>query len=48
MTTPPLLKESIDWLTYSFRGLAHYLHGGKKGSMQAHMMPEKELRVFTS
>lgn len=38
----------MHWLAYSFWGLVHYLYGGKKGSMQAHMMLEKEMRVFTS
>jgi hypothetical protein len=33
-------------LAYSFRGSAHYHHGGKHGSMQADMMLEKELRVL--
>jgi hypothetical protein len=28
-----------------FRGLVHYHHGGKHGSMQADMMLKKELRV---
>jgi hypothetical protein len=39
------LKENI--LIYSFRGLAHYHHGGKHGStFQANIALEKELRVL--
>ena len=33
-------------LAYSFRGLVHYHHGGKHGSIQADMVLEKELRVL--
>jgi hypothetical protein len=31
---------------YKFRGLVHYLHAGKRGSTQADMVLEKELRVL--
>ena len=45
MTVP--IKQNISlWLAYSFRGLVHYHHGGKHGSVQADMMLEKELRVL--
>ena len=41
------IKENISLkLVYSFRGLVHYHHGGKHGSMQADMVPEKGLRVL--
>ena len=33
-------------LAYSFRGLVHYHHGGKHGSMQADMVLETELTVL--
>ena len=33
-------------LAYSFRGLVHYHHGGKHGSIEADMVLEKELRVL--
>ena len=46
MTTATLIKEDIYWrLAYSFRGLVHYDHGEKHGSIQADMVLEKELRV---
>ena len=32
-------------LAYSLRGLFHYYHGGKHGSVQADMELEKKLRV---
>jgi hypothetical protein len=33
-------------LAYSLRGLAHYHHGKKHGSMQADVVLEKDLRVL--
>ena len=50
MTTATLIKENIalERLTYSFRGLVHYHHGRKHGSMQANIVLERELRVLTS
>jgi hypothetical protein len=46
MTKATLTKESISLeLAYSFRGLVHYRHGRKHGSMQARMVLE-ELRVL--
>jgi hypothetical protein len=33
-------------LAYSFRGLVHYHHGEKYGSVQADIGLEKELRVL--
>jgi hypothetical protein len=33
-------------ITYSFRGLDHYHHGGNHGSIQADMVLEKNLRVL--
>ena len=30
-------------LDYNFRGLVHYCHGGKHGSVQADMVLEEEL-----
>ena len=33
-------------LPYIFRGSVHYHHVGKRGSMQAGMVLEKELRVL--
>jgi hypothetical protein len=33
-------------LAYSIRGLVHYHHGMKNGSMQADMVLEMELRVL--
>jgi hypothetical protein len=45
MITAALVKENIELgLAYSFRGLVHYPHGGKHGSIQADMVMEKELR----
>ena len=42
-----LVKESISLeLAYSFRGLVHYHHGRKHGSIQAGMVLEKELEVL--
>ena len=47
MTTATLIKENISLgLAYSFRGLVHYHHGRKHGSVQADMVLEKELRVL--
>ena len=38
MTMATLIKENISWrLTYSFRGLVHYHHGGEYGSIQTDM-----------
>jgi hypothetical protein len=46
MTQVTLIKDNIQLgLTYSFRGLVHYHHRGKHGSMQADMVLE-ELRVL--
>jgi hypothetical protein len=46
MTKASLTKVNISlWLAYSVRGLVHYHHGGKHGSVQADMMLE-ELRVL--
>jgi hypothetical protein len=46
MTTATLIKkDSSLWLTYSFRGLVLYYHGGKHDSIQAGMALEKELRI---
>jgi hypothetical protein len=33
-------------LAYDFRGLVHYHHGRKHGSVQANMVLEKELRFL--
>lgn len=33
-------------LVYSFRGLVHYCHGRKHGSIQAEMRLENELKVL--
>jgi len=33
-------------MDYSFRDLISYYHGRKHGSVQADMMPEKELRIL--
>jgi hypothetical protein len=42
MATAALIKENISLgLTYSFRGLAHYHHGGKHGGMQADVVLER-------
>jgi hypothetical protein len=47
MTVATHIKENIELgLAYSFRGLVHYHHGGKHGSIQAVMVQEKELRVL--
>jgi hypothetical protein len=41
-----LTKNNISLeLSYRFRGLVHYYHGGKRGSIQAGMALE-ELRVL--
>ena len=46
MTKTTLIKENISLeLAYSFRGLLHY-HHGRKPSMQADKVLEKELRVL--
>jgi hypothetical protein len=42
-----LIKENIKWeLAYSLRGLVHYCHSKKHGSMQADTVLGKELRVL--
>jgi hypothetical protein len=47
MAKVTLVKESISLeLAYSFRGLVHYHHGRKHGSIQAGMVLEKELEVL--
>ena len=47
MSTATLIKENISLgLAYSSRGLVHYHHGGKHGSVQADMVLEKELRIL--
>ena len=47
MTKATLIKENISLgLACSFRGSVHYHHGGKRGSGQADMVLEKELRVL--
>jgi hypothetical protein len=33
-------------MDYSFRGLVHYHHSGKHGSMQAVRVLEKELKIL--
>jgi hypothetical protein len=46
MTEATLVKNNISLgLAYSFRGLVHYRHLGKQGSLQADMVVE-ELRVL--
>jgi hypothetical protein len=43
-----LIKENTSLgVAYRFRGLVHYTHGKKYGSIQADMMLEKELRVLS-
>ena len=43
LTMATLIKKNISLgLVYSFRGLVHYHHGEKHGSMQADMVLEKE------
>jgi hypothetical protein len=39
-------RRHFTGVVYSFRGLVHYHHGRKHGSMQADMVLEKELRVL--
>jgi hypothetical protein len=47
MTMTILMKKNIKLrLVCSFTSLAHYHHGRKHGSIQANMVPEKELRVL--
>jgi hypothetical protein len=42
-----LIKKNISLgLACSFRGLVHYHHGGKHGSMKTDMVLEKKLRVL--
>ena len=50
MTKATLIKENISLeLAYSFRGLVHYHHGGKHGSVQADMVLDlKEARRVDS
>jgi hypothetical protein len=46
MTTASFIKANIELgLAYRFRGLVHYHHGGKHGSMQADIVLE-ELRAL--
>ena len=46
MTKASLIKANIYLgLAYSFKGLVHYPHGGKHGSIQADLVLE-ELRVL--
>jgi hypothetical protein len=41
-----LIKENIYWrLACRFKGLVHYHHGGKHGSVQPDRVLEMELRV---
>jgi hypothetical protein len=41
------IKANISlWLTYGFRCLVYYHHGGKHGSIQPDMVLEKDLRVL--
>ena len=47
MAKATLIKENISLgLAYSFRGLVHYHHGGKRGRIQADMVLENKLRVL--
>jgi hypothetical protein len=47
MSTATLIKENISLaLAYSSRGLVHYHHGRKHGSVQADIVLKKELRVL--
>jgi hypothetical protein len=47
MTKAALIKDNIYLgLAYRFRGSVHYHHGRKHGSIQAGMVPVKELRVL--
>lgn len=47
MTTAAAIKDNIQLhLAYSFRGLFHYCHRGKDGSIQAGMVLVTELRVL--
>jgi hypothetical protein len=47
MTKATLIKENINLgLAYSFRGSVHCHPGRKHGSLQADIVPEKELRVL--
>ena len=47
MTTATLMKANVSLeLAYRFRGLVHYHHSRKHGSIQADMVLEKELRVL--
>jgi hypothetical protein len=49
MTKATLIKENIQLtLAYSFRGIVHYHHGGKHGSMKADTVLKKELRVSST
>ena len=49
MTMATLTKENISLeLTSSFRGLVHYHHGGKHGSMQTYMVLGKEMRGLST
>ena len=47
MTKATLIKENIYLgLAYSFRGLVHYHHGEKNGSIQVDMVLEKKLTAL--
>jgi hypothetical protein len=47
MTKATLTKENISLgVAYSFRGLVHYCHGRKYGSIQTDMVLGMELRVL--
>ena len=47
MTMATLIKENMSLeLEYGFRGVVHYWHGRRHGSMQADMVLEEELRVL--
>lgn len=41
-----LLRKTLLWITYSFRGLLHYHNHGKYGGILAGMLLEKKLRVL--
>jgi hypothetical protein len=41
MTKATLRKKTFNWGWLNFRDLVHYLHGGKHGILQAHMILEK-------
>ena len=46
MTKATLIKDNISLgMVYSFRGLVHYHHSKKHGSMKAGIVMVKEMRV---